>query len=86
MNKIVREHYPVANLPEDLREGFEAGAIVKVVVEVEARSPFAYAEENRPTVLGDMLKKRKESPSVYSGNLTMDEAVSIVRELRDQDE
>ena len=26
MNRIVREHYPVSKLPEDLREGFEGSA------------------------------------------------------------
>lgn len=33
MNRIVREHYPVAELPEDLREGFEPGADVRITVE-----------------------------------------------------
>ena len=33
MNRIVREHYPVAKLPEELRAGFELDADVRVVVE-----------------------------------------------------
>jgi hypothetical protein len=36
MNRIVREHYPVARLPEDLREGLDLGADVTVVVEMIA--------------------------------------------------
>jgi hypothetical protein len=36
MNRIVREHYPVDKLPEDLREGIPAGEQVTVVVETEA--------------------------------------------------
>jgi hypothetical protein len=35
MNRIVRQHYPVERLPEDLREGIPAGEQVTVVVEVE---------------------------------------------------
>jgi hypothetical protein len=34
MNKIVREHYPVENLPEDLRVGFAAGSFVRVTLVV----------------------------------------------------
>ena len=38
MNKIVREHYPVANLPEDLREGLDPAAEVTVTL-VEENMP-----------------------------------------------
>ncbi len=37
MEKHVVEHYPVENLPPELREGLEAGVRVKVTVEVEAK-------------------------------------------------
>ncbi|MGO9008440.1 MAG: hypothetical protein ACLQIQ_17825 [Beijerinckiaceae bacterium] len=33
MNKIIKEHYPVAKLPEDLREGLEPEQQVTVTVE-----------------------------------------------------
>ena len=33
MNRIVREHYPVSKLPEDLREGLDPAADVVVTVE-----------------------------------------------------
>lgn len=32
MNKIVREHYPAAKLPEDLRQGLDPSATVTVTV------------------------------------------------------
>jgi hypothetical protein len=35
MNKIVKEHYPAAKLPEDLREGLDLEKTVKVTVTVE---------------------------------------------------
>ena len=34
MNRIVRENYPVADLPEDLREGLAVDGIARVVVEL----------------------------------------------------
>ena len=33
--KIVIEHYPVDNLPDDLKQGLEAGAWVTITVEAE---------------------------------------------------
>jgi hypothetical protein len=35
MNKIVREHYPAAKLPDDLREGIDPSREVTVTVVVE---------------------------------------------------
>jgi hypothetical protein len=35
MNKIVKEHYPAAKLPEDLREGLDPAQEVLVTVTVE---------------------------------------------------
>jgi hypothetical protein len=37
MNRIVKEHYPVANLPEDLRQGLDPSEEVRVIVEVAGR-------------------------------------------------
>lgn len=39
MNRIVREHYPAALLPEDLRAGLQLDAHVTVSVEVEEDIP-----------------------------------------------
>jgi len=38
MNRIVREHYPVSRLPEDLRVGVDPSATVTVTV-VEEEKP-----------------------------------------------
>ncbi len=35
MNKIVKEHYPVERLPEDLRAGFSPGSLVRVTILVD---------------------------------------------------
>ncbi len=87
MNKIVRDHYPVAKLPEDLREGFSQSGTVKVVIEIDERSPFAYTEEkDRALTLEEMLRRKHADPSAYSGRVTMEEAVSRIRELRDREE
>jgi hypothetical protein len=37
MNKIVREHYPAAQLPEELRPSGDPNARVKVTIEEETR-------------------------------------------------
>ncbi len=72
MNKIVREHYPVEKLPEDLREGIE-GRYVRVTLVPEedtpARKPLTYAE------IRACVKPR---------GTTAEEAVSRIRELRDE--
>jgi hypothetical protein len=40
MNKIVKEHYPASQLPEDLRVGVDPEATVTItIVEEEATSP-----------------------------------------------
>ena len=46
MNKIVRDHYPVANLPEDLREGLGDVATVRVVVESEPSASNKIANDD----------------------------------------
>ncbi len=39
MNKIVKEHYPAANLPRELRDGLEPQQLVTVTVTVEDHVP-----------------------------------------------
>jgi hypothetical protein len=41
MNKVVREHYPVEKLPEDLRGGFPPDARVRVTI-VSESAPSAH--------------------------------------------
>lgn len=49
MNKLVRDHYPVSNLPADLREGFEADASVRVTIVADE------ADEDAAGHAGDTL-------------------------------
>jgi hypothetical protein len=39
MNKIVKEHYLVAKLPEDLRQGLDPAQLVTITVSVEDDQP-----------------------------------------------
>jgi hypothetical protein len=39
MNKIVREHYPAAQLPEELRPSDDPNARVTVIIEEEEQRP-----------------------------------------------
>lgn len=68
--KIVVEHYPVERLPDDLRQGLEAGATVRVTVENDG---VAAADQVRP--LSDYLGKLGK---VHS------DPVSDIRNLRDE--
>lgn len=38
MNKIVKQHYPIDKLPEELREGLPKHASARVTVEVEVEN------------------------------------------------
>jgi hypothetical protein len=72
MNKIVREHYPVKALPEDLREGFDPKGNVRVVI-----------EENTPSIeqkkkLLELLDSARQLPPLD------DDPVGRIRKLRDE--
>lgn len=89
MNKIVREHYPVANLPEDLREGLEKDAMVRVVVELESRaadnrSPFEIAMSAKPIKPEELMEIRRRILADGRPSVSMEEAVARIRELRDE--
>lgn len=93
MNKIVREHYPVANLPEDLREGLEEGATVKIVVELESIKdapppslPLAdiQAADQKPLSIEETKALIARIRSGNRPSISAAEAVARVRELRDE--
>lgn len=65
MNKIVREHIPVTELPERLREGLDPDALVTVEVTVEPR----------PT-LEDIMARRRNN---FSSAEEIDEHVRSLR-------
>jgi len=71
MNKIVREHYPVEKLPEDLREGIE-GPYVRVTVIPEEK-----ATRKKLLTYADIRAR------VEPTGITVEEAVRQIRELRD---
>lgn len=74
MNKVVREHYPVSQLPADLRSQFPEGASVTVTIEDEIRNPLS-----REQLMEMFRKARKTAPGT-----TLEEAVARVRALRDE--
>jgi hypothetical protein len=89
MNKIVREHYPAAKLPEDLREGLDADAKVRVVVEVETPqgygdSLFQLAVDPKPLPWENILEMRSKLLADGRASVSMEEAVARIRELRDE--
>jgi hypothetical protein len=77
MNRIVKEHYPVAELPEDLRR--EIGNETEVRLTIEPRAP-------RPTKsLAEILAQAetlRRSGAIRP--LSIDEVVARVRALRDE--
>ena len=79
MNKIVREHYPVENLPADLREGLAEGTTVRVVVEMEGDAPSP-----SKTSFEEFMKKVEAYRSQDDRRVTTAEAVARIRELRDE--
>lgn len=85
MNRIVREHYPVEKLPEDLRDGLPIGATVTVTVEGEA-PPRSSFDARLDEILRDA---RPIPPSEARARLGRSEvsaaaAVARIRALRDE--
>ena len=74
MNRIVRENYPVADLPEDLREGFGDDARVCIVIEAELPPP------DRVLSLEELFAMRR--PPFKTSEQIVDE----VRRMRDDDD
>jgi hypothetical protein len=79
MNKIIREHYPVENLPADLREGLTEGSTVRVVVEIESQAPSPAKES-----FDEFMKQVEAYRSQDDRRVTTAEAVARIRELRDE--
>jgi chorismate-pyruvate lyase len=75
MNRIVRAHYPVSKLPEELREGLEPDGSVTVTLEEEIRKA--------PSV-DEMRQQWLEVRKALKHKVTVEEAVARIRELRDE--
>lgn len=86
MNRIVRKHYPVSKLPEDLREGISEGAEVMVTIEVTGmRSLSDLPPEPRKSrsaqELRESIRRYKTSPDFREAT---DDPVERIRALRDE--
>ncbi|MDR3460703.1 MAG: hypothetical protein P4L76_00120 [Beijerinckiaceae bacterium] len=77
MNRIVREHYPVAELPENLREGFDPGQVVRVIVEATA-SPVDEKRGGEPFSLEALFEKARPSFA------NMEEVSAHIHAMRDE--
>lgn len=75
MNKIVREHYPVERLPEDLRAELGVARTVKVVIETEDKQPQTIDVKAAIAELRELRSKLKPSS---------EDSVERVRKLRDE--
>jgi hypothetical protein len=73
MNKIVKEHYPAAKLPEDLREGLDPARLVTITVTLESDQPA-----RKPMTLEEIFALRR--PPFRSGQ-EIDESI---RQQRDE--
>lgn len=72
MNRIIREHYPAAQLPKDLRPSDDPAAQVTVTVEMEEQRP------EHPLSLEDIWALRRP-PFLSKGEIN-----SEIRRQRDE--
>lgn len=77
MNKIVREHYPVEKLPEDLRQSLPPGATVRLTLEMDPSEHISALPAGRAW-LEDLMRRKAEVP------VTSDDPVQRIRQLRDE--
>jgi len=85
MNKIVREHYPVSKLPEDLREGMDENAEVTVIVEETPKLEMLFKMEPRkPLSAAEMAESIRSYKALGRPSIDSDEAVARIRALRDE--
>ena len=87
MNKVVREHYPVANLPEDLQREFAGFDTVKIVTEDDNLTGLAAveaAERKYQEHLRQILDKGAIDLNAYRGSVSIEEAVARIRAVRDE--
>jgi hypothetical protein len=70
MNKVIREHYPAAKLPEELRAGIDPNASVKITVEIEE-------PPQRVMSLEEMFELRRD---VFPSQRDIDDHVKTLRD------
>lgn len=91
MNKIVRQHYPVANLPEDLREGLADNATVRIVLEVEDAADDStlgsgdfQTKPGKPLKRTEALEAIRRFKALNRPAVGLEDAVARIRTLRDE--
>lgn len=60
MNKVVREHYPAAKLPPELREGLDPGASVTITIEQESAPSNVMTLEEMFALRRDVFASQNE--------------------------
>jgi hypothetical protein len=75
MNKIVREHYPVSQLPADIRAEFPEDVSVKITVEEQGGGLTKEQALERIARLQDDNRGR---------GVSLEDAVGRIRRLRDE--
>lgn len=81
MNRIVREHYPVADLPEDLRGGLPRDAVVRVTVENEGGDLTGDELLRRPARVRGIKELLAMRRPPYKST---EQIVADIREMRDE--
>lgn len=86
MNKIVREHYPVEKLPDDLRAGLPDGQTVTITVEEEPPFSADAFDAKIANVLRNpkAMTFREIRALVGPRDVTAEDAVARIRALRDE--
>ena len=88
MNKIVLEHYPVSNLPEDIRREFEGATTVRLIVEEDPMLTGSAALKALEAKYEAHFAKLASEGSIdfgrHRGKTTIEEAVERIRQLRDE--
>jgi len=88
MNKIVREHYPVERLPEDLREHFPGAETVTVELTTDNdKMDDDDADVAQPLSANEavaLMRQMQKENAARGINVTTEEAVRRIRELRDE--
>lgn len=77
MNKIVLEHYPVENLPEDIKKAVAGAASVTLTIEMDRPTPV-----DRDKLVAELRAAKLAMPA--GTGPTLDEVTEQVRRVRDE--
>lgn len=83
MNKIVREHYPVSQLPEDLRAQFPGVETVRLVIEEGAARQADQKSPGRDET-ADFWATLQQARASLKEPRSLGDAVADIRAQRDE--